>query len=64
MARADDMAMEGLRALADAHRGLRMKALHDKKRGVKPAPEKPAEPAKESEDTFLDSPEFDALLKG
>jgi hypothetical protein len=69
------MAMEGLRGLTDAHRGMRMRAAHDKKRGV-PARENvspmhapgqtagapPEGQVPGSEDDFMGTPEFDRLL--
>jgi hypothetical protein len=63
------MAMDGLRALTDAHRGMRMKAAHDKKRGVAaPPPPGPGEgavaggPVPGPEDDFMATPEFERLL--
>ncbi|HEU4525505.1 MAG TPA: hypothetical protein VFR62_10820 [Gemmatimonadales bacterium] len=66
MRSADELAMEGLRALTDTARGLRMKAAHEKKRGVQPAASKePAKgPAGADEDAFLAAADLDQLLKG
>lgn len=61
---ADEIAQEGLRTLADAHRGARMKALHEKKRGPAAPAQKPAAAPQESEDDFLGAPDLDELLKG
>lgn len=52
MRRADHMAMDGLRALTDAHRGMRMKAAHEKKRA-------PPVPAREHAST-MHAPEHHA----
>ncbi len=74
MRKADQMAMDGFRALTDAHRGMRMKAAHEKRGLAAPgnvspmhapgqkAQQPPGAPAPGTEDDFMGTPEYDRML--